>query len=527
VFDVTPARVINGYTHIPVSGGVSFNGTAVVLQSMVGTTLGSSLGTAYAIKYPFKDGYYYTISITASESSDDPVSNPRVELALYPQALDPNTTRPTGCGSVGQDHWGVIETNVFGGTYVGSTSTTYNLSAFNSSGGLNYLYVLASQGSATSVTFVSISKITITETPPTFTLSPAIVNKTCGTSLSQDFAIINVHNTPGVTSYGWDLGSASNGWLYNGSPAPQAITTATPSLTLTADGCSVLSNITATGYIGSTGYASNTATIVSGGVTSTLDGPSQICDVATYSITDLPCGATVSWSLSPATSGTLSATTGPSTTLTRQAQGHMTITANVVTTCGTFNFGRLVTTTGAPSDFGISADVPCQQGRIVQVSTFTAVPATTGAIYHWSWNGGTIPNTGPSFSKKFSPGSYTILAWAENACGETSEVEYPFSVVNCGGARIGEVSVQVSPNPASDMIIVSYSAMQAGGTTQESQDIREIRIIDKMGRLLRRQLYPPGTKSANINVQGIKPDIYILQTGNGKTFTFRQVTIFR
>jgi hypothetical protein len=163
----------------------------------------------------------------------------------------------------------------------------------------------------------------------------------------------------------------------------------------------------------------------------------------------------------------------------------------------------------------------------VQVSTFTAVPATTGAIYHWSWNGGTIPNTGPSFSKKFSPGSYTILAWAENACGETSEVEYPFSVVNCGGARIGEVSVQVSPNPASDMIIVSYSAMQAGGTTQESQDIREIRIIDKMGRLLRRQLYPPGTKSANINVQGIKPDIYILQTGNGKTFTFRQVTIFR
>src|SRR4051812_1900019 len=70
VFDVTPARVVNGYTHIPVSGGVSFNGTAVVLQSMAGTTLGSNLGTAYAIQYPFKDGYYYTISITASKSSD-------------------------------------------------------------------------------------------------------------------------------------------------------------------------------------------------------------------------------------------------------------------------------------------------------------------------------------------------------------------------------------------------------------------------------------------------------------------------
>lgn len=36
VFNVSPARVVDGLTHYPVSGGVSYNGSALALQTKGG-----------------------------------------------------------------------------------------------------------------------------------------------------------------------------------------------------------------------------------------------------------------------------------------------------------------------------------------------------------------------------------------------------------------------------------------------------------------------------------------------------------
>jgi len=59
----TPAKV-GGYTHYPVSGGVSFDGSKLVLNTQYGSGLSANYGTAYAIGYPFTSGNSYVIGIT-------------------------------------------------------------------------------------------------------------------------------------------------------------------------------------------------------------------------------------------------------------------------------------------------------------------------------------------------------------------------------------------------------------------------------------------------------------------------------
>ncbi|WP_143097919.1 T9SS type A sorting domain-containing protein [Chitinophaga sp. CF118] len=94
----------------------------------------------------------------------------------------------------------------------------------------------------------------------------------------------------------------------------------------------------------------------------------------------------------------------------------------------------------------------------------------------------------------------------------------------------GAAKVVVSPNPASSTLVVSTAPTSGAAKKQAASDgwdIREVRLSDKMGNLLRKQLFPAGTSRATINVEGLKPDVYILQTGNGKTFDTQQVIIAR
>jgi hypothetical protein len=68
----------------------------------------------------------------------------------------------------------------------------------------------------------------------------------CGENGSRAFTLENASLFSGCLTgdYVWDLGSASNGWLYNGSPAPATITTTTPVLNLSyAGGITSPSNV--------------------------------------------------------------------------------------------------------------------------------------------------------------------------------------------------------------------------------------------------------------------------------------------
>jgi hypothetical protein len=63
VFNVANPITISGIQHYPVAGGVLFyhSDSAISLRCQAGYSRPTMLGTAYAIKYPFKEGYTYNI----------------------------------------------------------------------------------------------------------------------------------------------------------------------------------------------------------------------------------------------------------------------------------------------------------------------------------------------------------------------------------------------------------------------------------------------------------------------------------
>jgi hypothetical protein len=357
----------------------------------------------------------------------------------------------------------------------------------------------------------------------------------CGTALSQTFTITDVYNSGKVSSYVWDLGADNNGWLHNGAAALRYITTNTPSLTLTADNCTVLSsNITATAIRSNGSFTTNTA-VVSTTNPVTLSGPAEGCGGSTtYTVNNLNCGD-VTWSLSPGAIGTLSNTTGPTTTLTTPAQNqNLQVIANITSSCLPKTLSQPVTIKSKPKDIDIWGDPVCQDGRIVQMSYFYADPADQ-ETYNWSWRRGTgsvhtIGDHNAEIGSKFSVGSYTMSCYASNVCGQSNVATFNFQINQCIYPTVSEqedVSLAVSPNPASNIVVVTTNMPHGAIKVQQKQEIREVRIIDKTGKLLRKQSFPAGTTTATIHVEGFKPDIYILQISDGKTFKTRKVTISR
>src|SRR6185437_1497944 len=126
------------------------------------------------------------------------------------------------------------------------TDYTFNIPALSTA--MSFLYAGSFPQLYGSSSTIEINKITITETPPSvsFTL-PASTTFGCGAATLQTFTVTNVYGTTGITNYAWNLGSASNNWLYNGNPAPQTISTGTTgSISLTPVCGKVQSNVYAT-----------------------------------------------------------------------------------------------------------------------------------------------------------------------------------------------------------------------------------------------------------------------------------------
>jgi lysyl endopeptidase len=80
----------------------------------------------------------------------------------------------------------------------------------------------------------------------------------------------------------------------------------------------------------------------------------------------------------------------------------------------------------------------------------------------------------------------------------------------------------VSPNPASSMVRITVDEAKLSQekiAKSNSQDIKEITIVDKMGVVISRQIFGKNIRMANLNVSNLKPDIYILKIFNGKDYT--------
>ncbi len=385
------ATTIDNFEHLTTLSRPKFADNSVVLECKPNSS-STLLSTIYSIKYNFKAGYNYKISVYYKGTLTTPD-------ALYPSVglLIGTTNGGTDAGTncIAPSQFSLSNANNFiqstaNGTYAWANNIINSTLTQNA----DFLIVGGFPTFSTTQTGkIYVRKIQIVETAvnPPFTLTPNSISTTCGTGFTQTFTVNNVNNLS-VSSYVWNIGNNS-GWLYNGSPANTTITTSTNTLTLTSNGCSTLSNIYVTANVGSSTYMTNYSAVSTSLPTFSISGASSFCSgPEVYSISSLPCSATVTWLPSPSNLVTMS-TSNNQASLTRAYDGTISLSAIINNACGT-NDIQVAPITNIQVG-GNPITVTASQNSCDQV-TFTATGGASNTTYNWSSLNGTILYNGTS-----------------------------------------------------------------------------------------------------------------------------------
>lgn len=240
-----PSVIINGSTHSTTCGTVQYDniGHGITLDNNVISSF--NYGTEFKLSFNFKQSYSYTIKVKADAvigTPSDPWPRLRIDVSSASNGSGAFCNGPESINTTSSLNY-YNNQQISPGQFV---DYTFNIPSLSTA--MSFLYVGSFPQLNGSSSTIEINKITITEIPPSvsFTL-PASTTFACGTTTPQTFTITNVYNTTGITNYTWNLGSASNNWLYNGGPAPQTISTGTTgSISLTPVCGAVQTNVFAT-----------------------------------------------------------------------------------------------------------------------------------------------------------------------------------------------------------------------------------------------------------------------------------------
>lgn len=554
--------------HLTAVGQPTYDNTNKTVNLVSQIVSGSqNQGTEYRITVNFKQNYSYKITITAARIMSTQ-SGPNVLLRT-----DLNSG---GSGSNNQcNGTGIIDANgsgnlkkslqVTNGSF-STADTNYVFDYPSLSAQQTYLMIAAIPPPASVYQTVLIRRIKIEETPPpvTFTLSPSTLPITCGiTSTQTNFTITNVSNTPNVTNHTWNLGSASNGWLYNGNPAPQTISTGTTNTISLTPACGATpSNVSATVTAGGNSYQTNTATVSVSNPTLSISGSSSFCTGSSnYSINNLPCNASVSWSASPNGIVSLSCTSCASTTLTKLADGVVTLTATI-TKANACSSGTevkdLTVTVGAPKviyapsgqeafnltgqRFNYGANGPGNSFSVCPNEYLTFTPyfpsgynPPTITAHQWTISGsyssvGSLTQDYLSVtSASTHPNTFNFTYQYQNACGWSPVYYGSAGTMNCdNGEEPFRVSptktpkeklvkqdglVSVFPNPVSDVLYISINSKDFGRVT--------VKLYNALGKEVK--MVVATSPLTSLNLSTLTKGIYFIQIFNGQKITTHKV----
>jgi len=563
VFNLASPAVIGGCTHLPTAGGVAFDGTFLKLDASYGSGTSSNYGTIYDIKYAFKKGHTYTVKITGKSSSSS--LNANVTVALNKQNF--NTGTNTDCGAVLESNWTSVKTNAYSNAFLTSTSAEKTMAAANPTDNFDYLSIIVTGLNAGTPVSALISKVVIVDAAPlvtSFSVSPGSVVKNCGTSINQTFTIAGV-NIPGwaTVNYTWDLGSSSNRWFYGGSPASQIISTGSSNtLTLTDASCDVApTNITAKATVNGTDYPAGSINVSSAPFT--IDGPRFVCSGTTsssYSILNLGCSPSVSWSFSPSGLVSVDNPSSATTTLTYSGSGDGILTATYSSACGSGTLSIPVTA-GSPIPKGISnystnygsGNSASLVSQYAFLGTNHSQPGDNNGAFNYTANDPLFSGLSWSVVSQPSGTNYQIVdntTWmyvVMNGCTNCAlAITMNLSGTGpCGAysqnitstcARIGGFGFKASifPNPATGSANISIvpnedNSLSTAELAQRSAAtkplITSIQIANQAGVIIKTFDYKAGVSSINLPLGGIPSGIYKISVFAGTNWTSQQLII--
>ena len=186
-----------------------------------------------------------------------------------------------------------------------------------------------------------------------------------------------------------------------------------------------------------------------------ISGPSSVCDQATYTVENLPQGATVQWSVS---NNNVTLTSGQGThtaTFTKFRNGMEIINAEIL-----FNNIRIALLTketyfGAPSISNIIGEQRVPTGQYASYRAVISNNAPIPSSYQWilnPLNGNSLYGNGTeSIDIAFyNPGSYQLVCRATNECGVGDYYTMGIGVYD-------NLYLTLSPNPATDAVTLQLT----------------------------------------------------------------------
>ena len=186
-----------------------------------------------------------------------------------------------------------------------------------------------------------------------------------------------------------------------------------------------------------------------------ISGPSSVCDQATYTMENLPQGATVQWSVS---NNNVTLTSGQGThtaTFTKFRNGMEIINAEIL-----FNNIRIALLTketyfGAPSISNIIGEQRVPTGQYASYRAVISNNAPIPSSYQWilnPLNGNSLYGNGTeSIDIAFyNPGSYQLVCRATNECGVGDYYTMGIGVYD-------NLYLTLSPNPATDEVTLQLT----------------------------------------------------------------------
>ena len=249
-----------------------------------------------------------------------------------------------------------------------------------------------------------------------------------------------------------------------------------------------------------------------------ISGPSSVCDQATYTVENLPQGATVQWSVS---NNNVTLTSGQGThtaTFTKFRNGMEIINAEIL-----FNNIRIALLTketyfGAPSISNIIGEQRVPTGQYASYRAVISNNAPIPSSYQWilnPLNGNSLYGNGTeSIDIAFyNPGSYQLVCRATNECGVGDYYTMGIGVYD-------NLYLTLSPNPATDEVTLQLTETdEVSGLSVLSTDrsAYEIQIWSGMTML---RSFRTNEPTFQISMAGLPAGLYFVRVvKDGQTYT--------
>jgi len=342
-------------------------------------------------------------------------------------------------------------------------------------------------------------EINITRPLPSLTFNQAPPNSvTCNVTTPITVSVVAV---PGATSYTW---TKPGGWTG---------TSTTNSITLTPNGTSA-GAITVKANLCTTQTAALSKTITmqlfNPSNPPTVTGANVLCTTnSTYSIQNLPPGATATWVASPASLFTTSSGTGASATLkaaNSSSVGEGVLTFTITNACGVTTVTKsIIVGKTKPSSINFYLIDPIM-GKL-----YASTPAVPGATsYNWYLNGVLTEFHGTAaqlqIPRHVCGVEYDVSVEAVNSCGVSLRT-HRNAYVPCDEYYV------VSPNPASGSITVSLNNNN-NISSMVNKSFDYVRIYDMEGNLKISQKFDKA-ESASLDVSKLINGTYLIEISAG------------